>query len=64
MSHLGDPDKERPKPKRRPKRKENPLTSSAYLDGKHRMKPVAEYLSKLLGRKLPFCLHVSGRKRR
>ena len=51
MSHLGDPSKDAKKAKEKAEKDGKPFDEEAYINGKHRMKPVAEYLSGLL--KLP-----------
>lgn len=48
MSHLGDPSKDAQKAKEKAEKEGKSFDMEAYLDGKHRMKPVAEYLSGLL----------------
>ncbi|GAB6275860.1 MAG: phosphoglycerate kinase [Rectinema sp.] len=62
MSHLGDPDKDAAKAKEKAEKEGKPFDLKAYLDGKHRMKPVAEYLSKLLGREVAFLPSCFGQK--
>ncbi len=59
MSHLGDPDKDSKKAKEKAEKEGRAFDMEAYLDGKHRIKPVAEYLGGLLGKPvvfLPSCL--------
>ncbi|UTC67951.1 MULTISPECIES: phosphoglycerate kinase [unclassified Treponema] len=51
MSHLGDPAKDTKKAKEKAEKDGKAFDEDAYVAGKHRMKPVAEYLSDLL--KLP-----------
>ncbi|MBP7096097.1 MAG: phosphoglycerate kinase [Spirochaetia bacterium] len=50
MSHLGDPKKDGKKAREKAEKEGKPFDLEAYLDGKHRMKPVAERLSALLGK--------------
>jgi len=50
MSHLGDPKKDVQKAKEKAEKDGKPFDEKAYIEGKHKMKPVAEHLSKLLGR--------------
>lgn len=50
MSHLGDPKKDSAKAKEKAEKTGKPFDEKAYLDGKHRMAPVAAYLAKLLGK--------------
>ena len=51
MSHLGDPSKDAKKAKEKAEKDGKIFDEESYIKGKHRMKPVAEYLSGLL--KLP-----------
>ena len=62
MSHLGDPDKDAAKAREKAERDGKSFDLEKYLDGKHRMKPVAEYLSKLLGRPVVFLPSCTGQK--
>jgi len=50
MSHLGDPKKDVQKAKEKAEKDGKPFDEKAYIEGKHKMRPVAEHLSKLLGR--------------
>lgn len=50
MSHLGDPKKDAKKAKEKAEKDGKPFDEAKYIEGKHRMKPVAEHLSELLGR--------------
>lgn len=50
MSHLGDPKKETQKAKEKAQQAGKPFDEEAYLNAKHRMKPVAHHLSELLKR--------------
>ncbi|HON89643.1 MAG TPA: phosphoglycerate kinase, partial [Spirochaetales bacterium] len=54
MSHLGDPKKDAKKAKEKADKEGKPWDEQAYMNGKHRMRPVAEYLSKLLGKPVVF----------
>lgn len=54
MSHLGDPKKDSKKAKEKAEAAGKPWDEAAYMAGKHRMRPVAEYLSKKLGRPVAF----------
>ncbi len=59
MSHLGDPDKDAEKAKDKAAKDGKPFDLETYLSGKHRMKPVAEYLAAKLGKPvtlLPSCV--------
>ncbi len=62
MSHLGDPDKDAAKAREKAEKDGKTFDLQAYLDGKHRMKPVAEYLAKLLGRNVVFLPSCFGQK--
>jgi 3-phosphoglycerate kinase len=50
MSHLGDPKKDTQKAKEKAEKDGKPFDEKAFSDGKHKMKPVVERLSTLLGR--------------
>lgn len=50
MSHLGDPKKDTQKAKEKAEKDGKPFDEKAFSDGKHKMKPVVERLSSLLGR--------------
>ena len=54
MSHLGDPRKDSKKAKEKADRDGKAWDEEAYIAGKHRMRPVAEYLGKKLGRPVLF----------
>jgi phosphoglycerate kinase len=62
MSHLGDPDKDAAKAREKAEKDGKLFDLNAYLDGKHRMKPVAEYLAKLLGVDVVFLPSCFGQK--
>ncbi|HEY9055300.1 MAG TPA: phosphoglycerate kinase [Rectinemataceae bacterium] len=62
MSHLGDPDKDAAKAKEKAERDGKPFDLDSYLSGKHRMKPVADYLSSLLGKPVVFLPSCMGQK--
>ncbi|MCL1993394.1 MAG: phosphoglycerate kinase [Spirochaetes bacterium] len=49
MSHLGDPSKDSKKAKEKAEKDGKSFDEAAYMKGKHRMAPVAEYLEKKLG---------------
>ena len=49
MSHLGDPAKDSKKAEEKAAKDGKPFDKEAYIAGKHKMKPVAAYLEKLLG---------------
>ncbi|MFA6470142.1 MAG: phosphoglycerate kinase [Bacteroidota bacterium] len=50
MSHLGDPKKDTQKAKEKAEKDGKPFDEKAFSDGKHKMKPIAERLSSLLGK--------------
>ncbi len=50
MSHLGDPKKDTQKAKEKAEKDGKPFDGAKYIEGKHRMKPIVERLSALLGR--------------
>lgn len=62
MSHLGDPDKDAAKAKEKAEKDGKPFDLQTYLNGKHRMKPVADYLSAKLGRPVAFLPSCVGQK--
>jgi phosphoglycerate kinase len=49
MSHLGDPKKDTQKAKDKAEKDGKPFDEKKYIDGKHKMAPIAAHLSKLLG---------------
>ena len=48
MSHLGDPKKDTQKAKEKAEKDGKPFDEAKYIEGKHKMKPIVEHLSKLL----------------
>lgn len=54
MSHLGDPKKDAKKAKEKAEKQGASWDESKYLNGKHRVRPVAEYLAAKLGRPVVF----------
>ena len=50
MSHLGDPKKDAQKAKEKAEKDGKPFDEATYIEGKHKMKPIVEHLSELLGR--------------
>jgi 3-phosphoglycerate kinase len=54
MSHLGDPSKDAAKARDKAEKDGKAFDEAAYIRGKHRMTPVAEYLAKKLGRPVVF----------
>ena len=65
MSHLGDPKKDVKKAAEKAEKAGKTFTDAdkeAFINGKNRMKPVAEYLSKLLGKPVVFAETTLGQK--
>jgi len=62
MSHLGDPAKDAQKAKEKAEKEGKPFDMETYLSAKHRMKPVAEYLSGLLKMPVTFLPSCFGQK--
>jgi phosphoglycerate kinase len=59
MSHLGDPKKDTQKAKEKSEKDGKPFDEKKYVEGKHKMAPVAAQLAKLLGREVklaPACM--------
>jgi len=54
MSHLGDPKKDMKKAKEKAEKDGKAFDEAAYIAGKHRMAPVAAYLSQKLGKPVIF----------
>jgi len=54
LSHLGDPKKDSKKAREKAERDNKPWDEQKYMNGKHRMRPVAEYLAKKLGKPVVF----------
>ena len=65
MSHLGDPAKDMPKAKAKAEKSGKPFDEAQYIEGKHKMAPVAAYLADLLGKPVklaPDCLSEETQK--
>ena len=62
MSHLGDPDKDAAKAREKAEKDGKVFDLEKYLAGKHRMKPVADYLSAKLGKPVIFLPSCFGQK--
>ncbi len=62
MSHLGDPDKDSAKAKEKAEKDGKVFDLDKYLAGKHRMAPVADYLSKLIKKPVKFAPDCMGQK--
>jgi len=60
MSHLGDPKKDVKKAKEKAERDGKPFDEAKFIEGKHRMKPIAEQLSRLLKRPVKFAPAAIG----
>lgn len=59
MSHLGDPKKDGQKAREKAEKAGKPFDEVKYLDGKHRLAPIAAYLATLLKREVkmaPACM--------
>ncbi len=59
MSHLGDPKKDMQKAKEKAEKDGKSFDEKKYIEGKHKMAPVAAHLAKLLGREVklsPDCM--------
>jgi len=54
MSHLGDPKKDMKKAREKAEKDGKPFDEAKYIEGKHRMAPVAAYLADKLGRPVIF----------
>ncbi len=52
MSHLGDPKKDTQKAKEKAEKDGRPFDEKAFIEGKHKIKPVVERLSSLLNRSI------------
>jgi len=50
MSHLGDPKKDAQKAKEKAEKDGKTFDEKKYIEGKHKMAPIAAYLGKLLGK--------------
>lgn len=59
MSHLGDPKKDMQKAKEKAEKDGKPFDEKKYIEGKHKMAPVAAKLAQLLGKEVklaPACM--------
>jgi 3-phosphoglycerate kinase len=64
MSHLGDPKKDMQKAKEKAEKEGKPFDEGKYIEGKHKLAPVAACLAKLLGKEVklaPDCLSDASR---
>ncbi|NPV01842.1 MAG: phosphoglycerate kinase [Brevinematales bacterium] len=65
MSHLGDPAKDTAKAKEKADKEGKAFDEKKYIDGKHKMAPVAAHLAKLLGKEVrlaPACFGADTEK--
>jgi phosphoglycerate kinase len=65
MSHLGDPKKDMQKAKEKAEKAGKPFDEKKYIEGKHKMAPVAAHLGKLLGKNIklsPDCMSDETQK--
>ena len=60
MSHLGDPKKDGQKAKDKAAAEGKTFDEAAYIAGKHKLAPVAEYFSKLVGKPVQFASDCLG----
>ena len=62
MSHLGDPKKDVKKAEEKAAKDGKPFDKEAFINGKNRMKPVSEYLAKMLNKPVVFAPSCLGQK--
>ncbi len=62
MSHLGDPAKDAKKAEEKAAKDGKSFDKEAFINGKNRIKPVCEYLAKLLGKDVAFADSCMGQK--
>lgn len=62
MSHLGDPDKDAKKAQEKAEKDGKAFDKDKYIAGKHRMKPVADYLAAKIGKPVAFASSCFGQK--
>src|SRR5512140_1479338 len=60
MSHLGDPKKDAQKAKEKAEKDGKPFDEAKYIEGKHKMKPIAEHLGELLNRSVKLAPSAIG----
>ncbi len=60
MSHLGDPEKDLKKAEDKAKKQNVPFDKNKYMEGKHNMFPVSQYLSRKLGKNVEFATSCFG----
>jgi phosphoglycerate kinase len=64
MSHLGDPKKDAQKAKEKAEKDGKPFDEKKYIEGKHKMAPVAAHLARLLGREVKLAPDCTGEETR
>jgi len=65
MSHLGDPKKDAKKAKEKAEKAGKPFNEEEYINGHHKMAPIAAHLSKLIGKEVkvaPSCMGEETKK--
>jgi 3-phosphoglycerate kinase len=62
MSHLGDPKKDMQKAKEKAEKDGKAFDEKKYIEGKHKMAPVAEHLAKLLGKPVKLAPDCIGKE--
>ncbi len=62
MSHLGDPAKDMPKAKAKAEKEGKPFDEASYIEGKHKMAPVAAHLAEVLGRDVKLSQDCIGKE--
>ena len=62
MSHLGDPKKDVKKAEEKAAKDGKSFDKEAFINGKNRMKPVSEYLAKMLNKPVVFAPSCLGQK--
>lgn len=60
MSHLGDPKKDTQKAKEKAEKDGKPFDEKSFIEGKHKMKPIVERLSSLVGKPVKFAPAAIG----
>jgi len=65
MSHLGDPKKDTEKARQKAEKQGKPFDEAKYIEGHHKMGPIAKHLSTLLGKEVrlaPDCMSPETQK--
>ncbi len=60
MSHLGDPKKDMEKAREKAAKEGKPFDEKKYIEGKHKLAPVSQYLGTLLGKPVKFAPSCIG----